>query len=93
MAYHPDNVRGDPVIVNAENWSSYQMKYAGRVQFSIETDTSAFVGLMGTVDEIREEFSKDDKPSRSTVLEAIMFCGASYSEAVVEDLAREFKQE
>ena len=93
MSYHPDNVRGDPVIVNAENWSSYQTTHAGRVQFSIETDTSPFVGLMGTVDEIREEFSDDDKPSRGTVLEAIMYHGAIMSEEVVADLATQFNQE
>ena len=93
MPYHPDHARGDSVTVDLDDWSSGQTRDAGRVQFLVETDTSPFVGLMRTVDEIREEFSDDDKPSRDTVLEAIVFNGASKSEAVVEDLATEFNQE
>ncbi|TKX68265.1 MULTISPECIES: hypothetical protein [Halorubrum] len=92
MPYHPDHARGDIVTVDPDDWSSDQTMNAERVQFSIETDTSPFVGLMRVVDEIREEFSDDDKPPRGTVLEAIVFNGAFENEVIVEDLAAEFNQ-
>jgi hypothetical protein len=82
--------RGEPVAIDPVDWTPDQTRDAGRVRFSIETDTSPFVGLMRSVDEIRGRFSDDNKPSRGAVLEAFVYYGrASESEAVVEKLASE----
>lgn len=90
MSYHTDHRNSDLVAVNPEDWTADQTRHANRVRFSIETDTSPFVGLMRSVDEIRGKFSDDNKPSRGAVLERIVYCGSAFeSEAVIEVLASE----
>jgi len=90
MPFSREYSRGEPVAIDPEDWTPEQTRDAGRVRFSIETDTSPFVGLMRGVDEIRGRFSDDNKPSRGAVLEAIVYYGKAFeSEAVVEALASE----
>lgn len=90
MPVNREYSRGDPVAIDPMDWTPDKTRHAGRVRFSIETDTSPFVGLMRSVDEIRGRFSDDNKPSRGAVLEAIVYCGIAFeSEAVIEELASE----
>jgi hypothetical protein len=87
VPYNRKYSRGEPVAIDPEDWTLDQTRNAGRVRFSVETDPSAFEGLMNSVDEIRGKFSDDDKPSRGAVLEAIVFHGVVFQrEEIVEEL-------